>query len=232
MQAGRVAALWRYPVKSMLGEQCAAVEVDARGVRGDRAFAVRDAAGKLGSGKDTRRMRRLDGLFSHAARGEGDSVEVLFPDGRWLSGNHPSIDAELSRSLGTQVQLAREHDVQHFDASPIHLLTTAALAWLRAQLPGSRIDERRFRPNILVETPGTAQVEQAWLGRMLRIGPVVLRVTDACERCAMTTFAQAGLPFDPLVLRCLAQQADQLFGAYAEVLEGGTIAAGAPISLD
>ena len=41
-----VAALWRYPVKSMLGERCDELEVDARGAAGDRLYAVRDAEGK------------------------------------------------------------------------------------------------------------------------------------------------------------------------------------------
>jgi uncharacterized protein YcbX len=223
----KVASLWRYPVKSMLGERCTKVEIEERGVRGDRAFAVRDAEGKLGSGKDTRRMRHLDGLFSHAARGEGDALAVCLPHGRWISFDSASIHAELSRSLGTPVTLAPEQDVQHFDAAPLHLLTTASLAWLRERLPASAIDERRFRPNIVVAAPGATQVEQSWIGRSLRLGPqVILRIVAPCERCAMTTFAQPELPADPRVLRCLAQQADQLFGVYAEVIRPGTVATG------
>ena len=46
-----VAELWRYPVKSLLGEQLPEVEVDERGVIGDRLYAVTDRDGKLGSGK-------------------------------------------------------------------------------------------------------------------------------------------------------------------------------------
>lgn len=208
------------------------VALDPRGVRGDRAFAVRDAEGRLGSGKNTRRMRHLEGLFSHSARGTDDSLEVLFPDGRRISAGHPSIHAELSRSLGAPVMLAREADVPHFDASPVHLLTTASLAWLRARLPDSILDERRFRPNIVVEAAGAAQVEQSWIGRTLAIGPqVVLRITAPAERCGMTTFTQSDLPFDPLVLRCLAQEADQLFGVYAEVLDPGRVALEQPVAL-
>lgn len=229
----KVATLWRYPVKSMLGERCEALEIEARGVRGDRAFAVRDAAGKLGSGKDTRRMRRLEGLFSHAARGEGDSLAVCLPDGRWVPGNSFSIDEELSRSLGAAVRLSPEAEVQHFDASPIHVLTTASLAWLRARLPASAIDERRFRPNLVVEAPGAEPLEQAWIGRTLRVGRhAVLKVVAPCERCGMTTLAQGELPFDPLVLRCLAQEAGELFGVYAEVVRPGPVALGQAVVVD
>ena len=65
-----VAALWRYPVKSMLGERCQSLALTARGVEGDRLYAIRDADGKFGSGKSTRRFRRIDGLFAfHAVYG-------------------------------------------------------------------------------------------------------------------------------------------------------------------
>jgi uncharacterized protein YcbX len=53
----------RYPIKSLLGERLSTVEVDQRGLVGDRLWAVRDADGKLGSGKNTRRFRRMPGLF-------------------------------------------------------------------------------------------------------------------------------------------------------------------------
>jgi uncharacterized protein YcbX len=217
----RVAALWRYPVKSMLGEPCAAVEVDNRGVVGDRVFAVRDPEGKLGSGKNTRRFRSIGGLFGFRAQGEGD-VEIAFPDGRRMKADDPTIHEALSAALGTPVRLARESDVRHFDADPIHLVTMGSLDWLRSRLPGSRIDERRFRPNIVVE----GSDELAWVGRTLRIGGVSLRVSAPTERCRMTTMAQDDLPFDAGVLRSITQETDLQFGVYAEVLSPGRIAVG------
>jgi len=57
--AGILSALWRYPVKSMLGEECAELELETRGVRGDRRFALRSDDGRLGSGKNSRRHRHL-----------------------------------------------------------------------------------------------------------------------------------------------------------------------------
>lgn len=221
MSPGHVVALWRYPVKSMLGEQCDAVEIDNRGVVGDRVFAVRDPEGKLGSGKNTRRFRSIDGLFGFRARGEGD-VEIAFPDGRRMKAGDPAIHEALSAALGTPVRLARESDVRHFDADPLHLVTTGSLDWLRSRLPGSRIDERRFRPNVVVE----GSDELAWVGRTLRVGEVSLRVTATTERCRMTTLAQSELPVDPGVLRCISQEADVQFGVYAEVLTPGRIAVG------
>src|SRR5438034_9806945 len=61
-QAGSVVALWRYPVKSMMGEELNATEVTQRGLLGDRAYALVDAeTGKVASAKNPRRWpRRLD----------------------------------------------------------------------------------------------------------------------------------------------------------------------------
>jgi uncharacterized protein YcbX len=225
-----VAALWRYPVKSMLGEDCEHLIVDARGVEGDRLFAVRDADGKLGSGKTTRRFRRLDGLLEYRATADGDRARVTFPDGRSMAGDDPDIGAALSAALGSAVTLAREDRVSHFDVAPLHLLTTAALAWLRGRLSGARVDERRFRPNVLIELPGDTQVEREWLGRILCIGTDVrLRVRDATERCVMVGLAQANLPDDGRILRTIAQEADARFGVYADVVQAGTIRRGDPV---
>lgn len=231
-QAGVIAKLWRYPVKSMLGEECREVELQARGLHGDRLFAVQDAEGKFGSGKNTRRFRLIDGLLGLRARHAGEWPQIALPDGRQLRGDDPRLHDALSAALGTTVTLVREARVPHFDDSAVHLVTTAALEWLRLRLPGSRIDERRFRPNIVVAAPGTGQPEQSWLGRTLRIGAdATLRITSPTERCRMTTLAQGDLPEDAKVLRCLAQDAAVQFGVYAEVVQPGRVAAGDPVVL-
>lgn len=224
-----VATLWRYPVKSMLGEECAEVELDTRGVHGDRRFAIRSADGRLGSGKNSRRHRHIEGLFTFAARSAGEWPEIVFPDGRRMRGNDPQIDHALSETLRLPVALVREEGVLHFDSSPIHLVSTASLDWLRSKLPGSRVDERRFRPNI---TLATDQAELSWIGRTLQIGNMVkLRVTAPTGRCGMTTFAQTDLPFDPKILRCIAQEAGEDFGVYAEVLQPGRISRGDEVTV-
>lgn len=207
----------------MLGEECAQVDLNVRGVRGDRQFAVRREDGKLGSGKNSLRHRHLAGLFTFRARYTDECPEITFPDGRRLRGDDPQIDHALSTTLGVPVKLAREDGVPHFDSSPIHLVTSGALEWLGSRLPGSRVDERRFRPNITI---ASSEREQPWIGHTLVLGTVKLRVTEPTERCGMTTFAQTDLPFDPKILRSIAQEADRLFGVYAEVLEPGRISKG------
>jgi hypothetical protein len=126
-QIGVVADLWRYPVKSMLGERCEHVCLDERGVIGDRLYGVRDAAGKFGSGKTTRRFRRIDELFRFRAVYDGDVPILSFPDGATFRGDDPAIHAALAAQLRLPVTLSREAEISHFDAGPLHLLTTASL---------------------------------------------------------------------------------------------------------
>ena len=232
---GHLAEIYRYPVKSLRGERLGAAEVEPRGLVGDRLWAVRDADGKLGSGKNTRRMRRMDGLLQLAARyGEGGEVPlVAFPDGVELAGDGPAAAARLTALVGRPVELACEAAVPHFDAAPVHLVTTASLAHLGALLPGARADPRRFRPNFVLATPGLhGLVEDAWVGRRLRLGEEVeLEVTGQTERCVMTTLPQADLPADGRILKALEAANDLAFGVYATVTRPGRVRAGDPVRL-
>jgi uncharacterized protein YcbX len=231
---GTIEALWRYPIKSMGGARHDSIAVDARGIVDDRRWALRTATGSLASGKTSARsgrFQRIDGLLDWAVTLQ-DAVPVLTtPDGTELRGDDPGIHQELSSRVGQPVTFEVEEgdDDPHFDQAPIHVLTTASLRWLRALLPASAIDERRFRPNVLLDVPGDEPVETSWIGRELALGPeVVLRIVEPTERCVMTTLAQLDLPKDPQVLRAIAQHADARFGVYAEVMCGGTVTVGDP----
>jgi uncharacterized protein YcbX len=224
--SGTIAKLWRYPVKSMLGEAREELQVEARGAVGDRAYAVIDAEGKLGSGKNSGRHRRIEGLFGF--RSEGDPPWITFPDGRRLLADDPAVHGSLSAALQMPVTLAREAGTSHHDSAPLHLVTTASLAALRKTLPGSGIDERRFRPNIVIDAEG----ENRWVGRKLQIGEVTLEVVDWTQRCVMITMAQSELKDEPRILRAVAQgEAEALFGVYADVLVPGRIRVGDEVSV-
>lgn len=229
-----VARTWRYPVKSMRGEPAACIDVARIGVAGDRRYALRDPDGRLGSGKATGRFRRVDGLLRYRARYDaaGDVI-VTFPDGREWRADDPGIDAALVDALGQEITLARVEDGSHLDSSPLHLLTTASLAWLAATLPDVEADERRFRPNLVVAADGAEPIEQRWLGATLRVGDeVVLRVTEPTERCGMVALAQDELRHDPRVLKHITKNADLDFGVYAEVLVPGRIHAGDALTVE
>jgi uncharacterized protein YcbX len=123
----------------------------------------------------------------------------------------------------------------YFDAFPLLILTTAALAELerRARAAGSasRFDVRRFRPNVLVETNATGFVEDAWCDRELRIGTARLRVELRCPRCIMTTHGFDDLPRDPRVMRALVQHHGGDLGVYASVIEPGEMRVGDAVEL-
>ena len=101
---GQVRTLWRYPVKSMLGEEVGAVAVDDRGVDGDRRFGVVDAeTGKVASAKRPRYWKRL--LQLRAAVVATGMVRIHFPDGRVVLSSDAFVDKLLSEFLGRQVVL-------------------------------------------------------------------------------------------------------------------------------
>ncbi|HEX6417488.1 MAG TPA: MOSC domain-containing protein [Acidimicrobiales bacterium] len=121
----------------------------------------------------------------------------------------------------------------YHDAFPLMLMSTSALGALRAALPGSAIDVRRFRPSVVVDTgdePG--HPELGWAGRRLRVGGVVLDLTVPCPRCVMVTREIDGdTPQDRSILRHVVRDLGQNVGIYAEVHTPGTIRTGDPVAL-
>ena len=223
MEFGKVESLWRYPVKSLLGESLGSFYIDDRGVAGDRLYAISNSEGKFGSGKDTRRFRRIDGLFSMSAETTENGISITFPDGSVLSGNAPSIDSMLSQTLGQSVTLTKEGEISHFDDGAIHLLTTASLSILREKLPHAGVNPKRFRPNIVVASQHN---EQELLSKIINIGSVSLEVTHKTERCRMITIDQPGLENRPEILKTVSQDFGLDFGVYAKVLSVGSISVG------
>ncbi|MFI8850029.1 MOSC domain-containing protein [Streptomyces sp. NPDC053499] len=232
-EAGVIERIWRYPIKSTGGEILDRAEVEERGFVGDRLFAVRDAQGKFGSGKNTRRFRRMPGLLQLRSRyvDDADEPELLDPRGTVV----PDPNAYLRRYLGREdVEVAREAAISHFDQLPISVLTTATLDWVRSAVPDVPVDERRFRPNLLVRTPpGTPPfVEDEWFGSKARIGDAVcIEFVRSSERCVMTNEAQQDLPHSSLVLRAITKAHDMRLDGLATVVSPGQVRAGDPVVL-
>lgn len=276
-----VLSLWRYPVKSMMGEELNASALDESGLVGDRWLALVDTeTGQVASAKNP---KKWPDLFAYrasyagplASRKELPAIWIQCPDGSVMSTGQEDIGELLSRTLSRSVQVrsrapgsafleqywperdsaspeeaAGEPSVTRetiaagappgtfFDYSVLHLLTTATLEALQGVYPTGRIESRRFRPNIIVQSEPGEQgfVENQWVGRTLRIGPdVVLQVSDPCPRCVMPTLAQGDLPKDPGIMRAMAantvyvpfvHKALPSIGVYATVLNGGTLRRG------
>jgi len=178
--AGSIQSLWRYPVKSMLGEEIDRSTVTERGFVGDRAYALVDASdGKVASAKNPRKWPRM-----YECRAELDEtprrVRIRLPDGDVIAADDPNAATVLSRILGRKValetvagatpvleelwpegspdgQAVTDEQIalgspsgSFFDYAVIHLVTTATLERLSELYPQGRFDPRRFRPNVLV----------------------------------------------------------------------------------
>jgi uncharacterized protein YcbX len=120
---------------------------------------------------------------------------------------------------------------RYVDAAPLLTLTTASLRAGSVHHPSGDWEPRRFRPNLLVDVEDDGWVEDAWLGRALRVGSAVLTPLVGCIRCTMVTREQPGLEADPDVFRTLARQHGARFGVWCDVATPGRVAAGHEVSV-
>ncbi len=232
MTTGWAAALTRYPVKSLGGEELDRADVVARGLAHDRSWAAYTEDGFIGSGKRTRRFRPVDGLLHWTATTSGEVPVITGPDGRRWRADSPEASAALSESCGQPLHLRPEGEVHHHDDAPVHVLTSASVRAL-AERVGAPLDVRRFRANLLIDldddgsgSPAAVRwPEDEWVGRHLTVGDVVLRLTAPMPRCVMVNASQPGLDADGRVLRSLADRAACL-GLMAEVVTPGVIRRG------
>ena len=121
----------------------------------------------------------------------------------------------------------------YFDAFPIMLMTQQSLDTMSQAAPNSAFDEKRFRANFILDVGSSTYrfPEQAWIGKELHIGEVVLKVIDTCPRCSMTTHATDTLPRDTDIMRHLVTTAEGNLGVYAKVVRGGIIAQGQTVTV-
>ncbi len=115
-----------------------------------------------------------------------------------------------------------------YDCYPLMVMTTSALRSLRAAVPASVIDVRRFRPSLVIDSgdaPGHPEFE--WSGQRFAIGTAVIEVINDCPRCAAITKQIApDVPTDRAILRHVVKDLGQAVGAYARVVQPGTVAVG------
>lgn len=251
---GTVTALVRYPVKSLQGEDLDRAAVTDTGLEGDRAWGIVDTA--TGQVLTAKRTTALLDARAHLA---GDEPTIDLPDGTRLTGPGPDTDAALSAWLERAVTLQRaaaegssftmtfniddeEQDLFEWptppgtflDLAPIHLLTTASLAAAEAAHPAGTWSVHRFRPSILVDTPGlTGFAENDWVGATVQIGKTALSVTMPTIRCTLPTRPQTvhGLERDLQVFKSLASVNGQNLGIYATVTNPGAVQVGDPVEV-
>ncbi len=233
----RVVELWRFPVKSLQGEQLdrAAIEVD--GIAGDRAYALFDL--DTGFGLTARRVPEL--LFA-SARVTGDGVEITLPDGS-IAADDETLSGWLGRRValrGAEADLPREYE------NPRDFEHEVDSAWIPFEGPGGAFhdsrrtrvslvsngtlgawDRRRFRTNIVVDGDG----EDAWVGSTIALGGARLDVVKRIDRCVMTTRPQPhGIDRDLDVLRVINRTRDGCLAVGALVERPGMVELGDPVT--
>ena len=200
-----VAEIWRYPVKSMAGEQLASASLTSSGIDGDRVLQVRNARGR------TITSRTHPGLLGHRATLDGQGNPLI--DGRpWTD---PSVLAAVQEIAGPGAELVRDESLNRFDVLPLLVATDGAIASFGR-------DRRRLRPNLVIGGVRGLD-ERAWPGGQLVIGDVVIGIEDLRGRCIMTTFDPDTLAHDPEVLRDIVKRFGGKLALNCEVVSGGVV---------
>ena len=199
---GTLAAIQRYPVKSLRPQPLDSVRIERDGIEGDRteALFVRSGAQRVGKtyrGKENDRLHLTSETSDaqNAAAGRGVDVEV--------------------RGGG-----------RFFDAAPISLVIDCWLEALSRHV-GYPVEWQRFRPNFFVRGRGDfALPEPALVGTRLSIGRADFIVRSPILRCVVPTYDPHSSAKDPRVLRFIANERDNVMGVYCDVSVPGEVRLG------
>lgn len=209
----KVGQLWRYPVKSMGGEQLQRASIGSLGIEGDRVVHVEDAYGRVIT------ARTHPQLLGHRATLNASGEPAV--DG--LLWSDPTVRKAVMAVAGPDARLVRDESADRFDVLPLLVATDGAIAAFGQ-------DGRRLRPNLVIAgVDGLA--ERSWPGQCLRIGDVVIGIQDLRGRCIMTTFDPDTLKQDRQVLTGIVQKFDGTLALNCYVIQGGEIRIGDAVEL-
>jgi uncharacterized protein len=208
-----IAQIWRYPVKSMAGEQLRSALLTPLGITGDRVVHVQNEPGRVITSRTHPRL-----LGHHATLGANGEPVV---DG--LPWTDPNVLQQVVEIAGPGAQLVRDDSEHRFDILPLLVATDGAITAFGH-------DGRRLRPNLVIGgVEGLA--ERTWPGRCLRIGQVSIGIQDLRGRCVMTTYDPDSLEQDHKVLKEIVQKFDGTLALNCYVIRGGEIRVGDTVEL-
>jgi hypothetical protein len=237
--SGTVTSLHRWPVKSLGGEDADALNLDPRGITGDRAHALYDTfkgAPRRLTAREAPGMLRWRAAYAEVpgARmiaGDVPLPTLTAPDGTAYSWDDPALPAALSDDLGREITLKRDLALMQ-DLNNSILVTTQATLEAVAGSLDRELDLRRFRTNIhVVLDDAGAYEEESWEGRRLRVGDVTLDLLHPCERCVIPTRDPDTQVKDGTILRWLTREHRGLFGINARPVADGTVRVGDQVEL-
>jgi hypothetical protein len=203
--------IWRYPVKSIAGEQLQQARLTDLGVEGDRRVAIAGPAGRWITGRQFPKLLALHGSIN------ADGVPTI--DGRpWYD---PASLAAVRAASAPFAELIPVEGAESFDILPLSVATDGAVHYVG-------VDRRRFRPNLLIGGVESL-AERQWPGGSLQIGGVVIRMEQLRARCVMVTWDPDTQQQDHGVLRRIAKELDGTLSLDSFVEEPGVVHVGDPV---
>jgi uncharacterized protein YcbX len=257
---GRIDSLWRYPVKSMRGEELAEAFVGFAGVYGDRLFAFQSTGCPKGfpyfTGREHREMLLYRPRFRYPDKAAKPpnleetealgpnlnslpadpadfAVEVETPSGEVVGIDDPALTRMLAARMGEGHKLTLVRSERALtDCRPVSLFSVQTARQLGEEI-GAAIDKRRFRANVYLDlgsAPGFT--EDGFVGRTVRLGPkVTIAVLERDARCKMITIDPDTAEPSGAILRKVSRAHDGKAGVYGAVLAAGTVRPGDAIAL-
>ena len=255
---GKVDSVWRYPVKSMRGEELDEAFAGFSGIYGDRLFAFESSASPKGfpylTAREQRRLLQYRPRFRYPDKAsrpinltEAESmganpvwadpselmVDVETPDEQTLAIDDPTLIELLRADIDQKHQLkVMRSERAMTDCRPVSIFSLQSARQLGEET-GVPIDKRRFRANVYVDlTSGGGFAENDFVGRSLRIGPkVVVRILERDARCVMITLDPDTTEKTPEILKKVAQAHEGMAGVYGAVMVEGMLHKGDPVEL-
>jgi uncharacterized protein YcbX len=257
---GTVESLWRYPVKSMRGEELDEMFAGYAGVYGDRLFAFKSSASPAGfpylTGREQHQMLRYRPRFRQPGKAarpinlaqaeslppgvtplyadpEDLMLDVETPAGNTVTIDDPALIEMLREGIDDKHQLTLLRSERALtDCRPLSLFAVQSARKLGEET-GIAVDKRRFRANVYLDlTSLEGFAEDEFVGRSMRIGSkVVISVLERDPRCAMITLDPDTAEKTPALLKKVAQAHSGMAGVYGAVLVEGRLRKGDPVEL-
>jgi uncharacterized protein YcbX len=235
---GEVHSLWRYPVKSMRGEELQEAFVGFHGIYGDRLFAFGSSASSKGvlylTAREQKEMLLCRPRFRPAdqATPSADPADLVLdvetPSGDVLAVDDPALIRRLGERIGDgQAVTLLRSDRAMTDCRPVSLFSVQTVNQIGDEI-GASVDKLCFRANIYLDCESAAGFhEDTFVGQKLRIGSqATISVLERDPRCVMITLDPETGESDPRILRTVARAHDGKAGVYGAVLVEGTVRQG------
>ncbi|MEO1300194.1 MAG: MOSC N-terminal beta barrel domain-containing protein [Cyanobacteria bacterium J06636_16] len=257
---GTVESIWRYPVKSMAGEELAEGFVSFAGVMGDRVYSFVKTNGNPGFPWHTARDQESLLLYKPRYKNPSDTlkpgnlaaaeamapginplypeteqfaVDVETPEGSTYSVADEAFLAHLKTLTNDQTLKLHFTQRSQFDCRPLSLFSLQLCDLLTEEI-GIPVDKRRFRANLYVDwgKDKPQPYENELVGKRLKIGDKVeVSILERDPRCKMITLDPDTSESDPAIIKHVSKAHEGFAGVYGAVLVEGVVKTGDSIQL-